>query len=203
MIPHDWGDDEEEAAPRRFRGLLGALATRRFLLTAVAIALLLVGGGVAWEGLGHDVDLYGVYDGDTLEMTPHDCLLSHIGVACPVQRMRLYGVDAFESAQTCRDAEDRVWECGAVATARMRALVARSGFSCNVDTEFVDRHAREFAVCTVDGKDVGAMMVEEGLAFYYGRGVQYLPIEAEAKRLKRGAWAGNFVRPQYFRQGAD
>ena len=94
MIPHDWGDDEEEAAPRRFRGLPRALVTRRFLLTAVAIALLLVGGGVAWEGLGHDVDLYGVYDGDTLEMTPHDCLLSHIGVACPTQRMRLYGVDA-------------------------------------------------------------------------------------------------------------
>ena len=46
------------------------------------------------------------------------------------------------------------------------------------------------------------MLVGEGLAFYYGRGLQYLPIEAEARRLKRGAWAGTFVRPQFWRQGA-
>ncbi len=105
-------------------------------------------------------------------------------------------------AQTCRDAQGKVWACGAVATRRLAELVARPGFACNVDNEFIDKRAREFAVCTVDGKDVGALLVSEGLAFYYGRGLQYLPIEAEARREKRGAWAGTFVRPQFWRQGA-
>ena len=203
MSLHDRADDEEDNGPHWLSALPTTLKNRRFLLSAATLVLLLVAGGVAWRGLAKGIDIYGVYDGDTLELVRRDCFVSHLGIACPTQRMRLYGVDAFESAQTCRDAEGRVWLCGAVATARMRALVARPGFSCNVDSEFVDRHAREFAVCSVDGKDVGAMMVEDGLAFYYGRGLQYLPIEAEAKHLKRGAWSGSFVRPQYFRQGAD
>jgi hypothetical protein len=29
-----------------------------------------------------------------------------------------------------------------------------------------------------------------------------LPLENEAKAARRGAWAGHFVRPQYFRLGA-
>jgi endonuclease YncB( thermonuclease family) len=49
---------------------------------------------------------------------------------------------------------------------------------------------------------VGALLVSEGLAFAYGRGIQYLPLEAAAKKARRGAWAGTFVRPQYWRQGA-
>jgi endonuclease YncB( thermonuclease family) len=170
-------------------------------LLAVLILLFLMVGAI-WDGPAKGVDIYGVRDGDTLEWTPRDCLLSRLGLSCFTQRLRLYGVDAFESAQNCRDAGGKDWPCGAVATRRMQALVARSGFACNVDREFIDRHAREFAVCTVDGKDVGGLLVGEGLAFYYGRGQQYLPIEAEARRLKRGAWAGTFVRPQFWRQGA-
>jgi endonuclease YncB( thermonuclease family) len=44
--------------------------------------------------------------------------------------------------------------------------------------------------------------VSEGLAFAYGRGGQYLAVEGDAREGNRGAWAGHFVRPQFFRQGA-
>ena len=177
---------------------------RRWMPWAMAaiIAAICLAAGAVWDGPAKGVDLYAVRDGDTLEWTPRDCVLSRLGLSCLTQRLRLYGVDAFESAQNCRDAAGRDWPCGVAAKRRMATLVARPGFACNVDSEFIDRHAREFAVCTVDGKDVGGMMVGEGLAFYYGRGLQYLPIEAEARRLKRGAWAGTFVRPQFWRQGA-
>src|SRR5262249_18956402 len=111
-------------------------------------------------------------------------------------------VDAFERTQTCRDAKGDRWYCGLVATTRVRELVAAPDFGCQVDTEFVDRHAREFAICTANGKDLGAILVSEGLAFAYGRRTRYVPIEAEAKAERRGAWAGTFVRPQYFRSGA-
>jgi endonuclease YncB( thermonuclease family) len=148
-------------------------------------------------------DRYQVYDGDTLEVVPGNCLLAHFRLRCPTQRLRLTGVDAFERMQTCRDANGGLLYCGAIATGRLNQLVAMPGFGCQVDEEFVDRHAREFAVCFVGGKDVGAILVSEGLAFAYGRRTRYVAIEEEAKREKRGAWSyGSFVRPQFWRSGA-
>ena len=158
--------DAEPAEPTRWERLGHALQSRHLFWAWVAMVLVALVGGALLDGRSKDVDIYKVYDGDTLEWTPRDCLLSRIGLACVPQRLRLYGVDAFESAQTCRDADGKEWACGAVATQQhLQALTVRPNFSCNVDNEFVDRHAREFAVCTVDGKDVGAIMVDAGLAF--------------------------------------
>jgi len=148
-------------------------------------------------------DRYSVYDGDTLEVVPGTCLLAHFRLPCPIQRLRLLGVDAFERDQTCRDAKGGPLFCGAIATGRLKQLVAMPGFGCQVDEEFVDRHAREFAVCFVGGRDVGATLVSEGLAFAYGRRTRYIAIEEEAQKVRRGAWGyGSFVRPQFWRSGA-
>ena len=177
---------------------------RRAAIAALALLLSLAAlwGGLRWLRPAADPDHYSVVDGDTLAWRPPQCLASMVGVACIGQRLRLYGVDAFEAKQTCRDAKGVAWPCGAVATTRLRELIAGGDFGCHVDREFVDRHAREFAVCTSHGRDVGAILVREGLAFSYGRGAQYVPDEADAKSARRGAWAGSFVRPQYFREGA-
>jgi len=148
-------------------------------------------------------DRYRVYDGDTLQVVPGTCLLAHFRLPCPAQPLRLLGVDAFERQQTCRAANGGLLYCGAIATGRLNQLVAMPGFGCQVDEEFVDRHAREFAVCSVGGRDVGAILVSEGLAFAYGRRTRYIAIEEEAKKEKRGAWGyGSFVRPQFWRSGA-
>ncbi|HKF73789.1 MAG TPA: thermonuclease family protein [Stellaceae bacterium] len=182
------------------------LSTTRFLrlaslcvlaiLSAVALVMLALPAPVR-------ADRYKVYDGDTLEVVPGTCLLAHFRLRCPTQRLRLQGVDAFERTQTCRDPTGGLLYCGAIATGRLNQLVAMPGFGCQVDEEFVDRHAREFAVCFVGGKDVGAILVSEGLAFAYGRRTRYLAIEEEARREKRGAWGyGRFVRPQFWRSGA-
>jgi endonuclease YncB( thermonuclease family) len=178
---------------RRWRkGALGALG----LLVLAALVMLALPPPV-------HADRYSVYDGDTLEVVPGTCLLAHFRLPCPKQPLRLAGVDAFERLQTCGDGQRGVWYCGAVATNRLKQLVARPGFGCQVDDEFVDRHAREFAVCFVDGKDVGATLVSEGLAFAYGRRTRYVAIEEDAKHEKRGAWGiGPFVRPQFWRSGA-
>jgi len=177
---------------RLWRGSLGVSA----LLAVAALVMLALPAPVR-------ADRYSVYDGDTLEVTPGKCLLGHFRLRCRTQRLRLLGVDAFERLQTCGDGKGGIWYCGAVATNRLKQLVAKPGFGCQVDEEFVDRHAREFAVCFVDGNDVGAIMVSEGLAFAYGRRTRYIPIEEEAKQEKRGAWGtGSFVRPQFWRSGA-
>ena len=183
-----------QAAVKRWwkRGALGALG----VLVFAALVMLALPAPVR-------ADRYSVYDGDTLEVVPGNCLLAHFRLHCPMQRLRLLGVDAFERLQTCGDGKGGRWYCGAVATARLRQLVATPGFGCQVDDEFVDRHAREFAVCFVNGKDVGATLVSEGLAFAYGRRTRnYIAVEEAAKSEKRGAWAGSFVRPQFFRSGA-
>jgi endonuclease YncB( thermonuclease family) len=180
---------------------------RRALQIALVacLGLVLASGALAYAVLGPRVkaDRYHVIDGDTFEMIRARCFAAKLGLGCPAQRLRLWGVDAFESKQTCRDALDVVWQCGAVATERLRELVHRADFSCHADPEFVDRHAREFSFCVTGGRDVGAILVDEGLAFAYGRGVQYLSLEQAARAARRGAWAGSFVRPQYFRQGAS
>jgi endonuclease YncB( thermonuclease family) len=175
---------------------------RRILWTGAAVVLLFLVLAAAWDGPGAGVDIYHVRNGDTLEWTPRACLLSRIGLACLPRPLRLFGVDAFEPGQTCETAAGKVWPCGTASTARLRALVRRPGFSCNFDNPRVDRRTRQFAICSVDGRDIGALLVSEGLAFYYGRGLEYLPIEAKARAEKRGAWAGKFIRPQFWRQGA-
>jgi endonuclease YncB( thermonuclease family) len=180
--------------PRRRRLATAALA--------LVVAMVALWGVLRWVRPANDPDHYSVVDGDTLAWRPPHCLLSTLGIACLGQRLRLYGVDAFERKQTCRDADGKAWSCGSVATARLQQLVDSPDFRCNVDAEFIDRHAREFSVCTANGVDVGKILVREGLAFAYGRGAEYLSDENEAKQERRGAWAGSFVRPQYFREGA-
>lgn len=170
--------------------------------------LIVIAIGAAWGtgraslGKPSTVDRYIVIDGDTFALLPKSCIYTALKLGCPPQRLRLEGADAFESKQTCRDANAAEWACGEAATARLRELVSRSDFTCRIDPEFIDRHAREFSVCYTEGRDVAAILVREGLAFAYGRDRQYLPLENEAKEERRGAWAGHFVRPQYFRQGA-
>ncbi|HKT20584.1 MAG TPA: thermonuclease family protein [Stellaceae bacterium] len=175
---------------------------RTIVVVIFAAFALAWGIGRAILGNPSTVDRYVVIDGDTFALLPKSCIYTAIDLGCPAQRLRLAGADAFESKQTCRDANDVEWPCGKAATDRLRELVKRPDFSCRIDPEFVDRHAREFSICYTGGRDVAAILVREGLAFSYGRDDQYLPLENEAKEARRGAWAGRFVRPQYFRQGA-
>ena len=178
------------------------------MITRTIVALLVTISALAWGtaravlGKPSTVDRYVVIDGDTFALLPKSCIYTKLKLGCPAQRLRLEGADAFESKQTCRVANNNEWACGAAATQRLRELVGRSDFTCRIDPEFIDRHAREFSTCYTDGRDVAAILVREGLAFAYGRDRQYLPLENEAKEARRGAWAGQFVRPQYFRQGA-
>jgi endonuclease YncB( thermonuclease family) len=175
---------------------------RIFLCSLVLAVIAAWGIGRATLSKPSTVNRYAVIDGDTFRFYPKTCIFTVLKLGCPPQLLRLEGVDAFESRQTCHDALDQVWACGQLATERLKQLVARPDFSCRVDPAFTDRHAREFSVCFADGRDVGGTLVREGLAFAYGRDRQYLPLENEAKAARRGAWAGHFVRPQYFRLGA-
>ena len=118
-------------------------------------------------------------------------------IAVGAQKMRLYGIDAFEDGQDCKR-KGRFYDCGADSENALRILV-RGGVSC-VGSQF-DTYDRLIATCrTMSGEDVSAMMVRAGHALAYRKySSAYVAEEDDAKLARRGAWAGTFTAPWAFR----
>ncbi|MFC5343401.1 thermonuclease family protein (plasmid) [Brevundimonas staleyi] len=126
-----------------------------------------------------------VIDGDTLEI--HG------------RRIRLWGVDAPESRQTC-EADGQSYRCGAAAANLLDARLRDQVVSCF--EEDIDRYDRMVARCEVRGEDLGGWLVRQGLAVRYARyaGDAYLAEEAAARHDKAGVWAGAFDPPEDWRR---
>ena len=127
-----------------------------------------------------------VIDGDTLDL--HG------------QRIRLHGIDAPESGQSCQDADGAAYRCGQRAALALADRIGRRPVTCAPrDT---DRYGRAIAVCMADGEDLNAWMVAQGHALAYRRySSDYVDEEALARRDRRGLWAGAFVAPWDWRRG--
>ena len=109
-------------------------------LSAAALAVALAAGPAAAQT---------VTDGDTIKLD---------GV-----RWRLWGIDAPELHQTCADG----WPAGLEATAAMRSLVEGKVVACELRGH--DRYRRSIGLCRADGRDLGAAMVELGMAWAFTR----------------------------------
>jgi len=124
-----------------------------------------------------------VIDGDTLEI--HG------------RRVRLLGVDAPESSQTCDD-RGKPWRCGQQAALALDAKIAQRPVSCSEHGS--DRYGRTLAVCSAGGEDLGAWLVAEGWALAYRRyGDTYVSQENLAKTAHKGIWRGAFTAPCDYR----
>ena len=109
-------------------------------------------------------------------------------------RVRLAGIDAGEVAPftRCRQ-RPNVWACSpqarataARATERARQLAA-NGARCTVQSR--DHYQRIVATCTVNGRDLGSILVREGLAISETNyGDPYRQQENEARERGRGVW---------------
>lgn len=109
-------------------------------------------------------------------------------------RVRLAGIDAGEISPftRCRQ-RPNVWACspkakasGPAATTRARQLAA-NGARCTVQSR--DRYQRIVATCTVNGRDLGAILVREGLAISETNyGDPYRQQENQARERGRGMW---------------
>src|SRR5690349_7668059 len=88
-----------------------------------------------------------VVDGDSLELAGH--------------RIRLFGIDAPESRQNCRDRRGQSYSCGREARDALAAIIGRSSVSCAPVGESYDR---DVAICTAGGRDLGDVMVRNGHA---------------------------------------
>ncbi|MFG1211046.1 thermonuclease family protein [Xanthobacter flavus] len=129
-----------------------------------------------------------VIDGDTIEI--HGT------------RIRLEGIDAPESRQTCTSKETgEVVRCGQRSAFFLADLLAEHAVTCTEAGK--DRYGRTLAHCAVEGQDVGASMVRAGWALAFVRySREYLPQEEEARSAAAGMWSMEFVAPWDWRKGA-
>lgn len=124
-----------------------------------------------------------IIDGDTIDIAG--------------TRIRLAGIDAPESDQTCTDAGNRAWPCGRTATHVLIEHLAGRPLTCQASG--LDRYRRVLAVCALpDGSDVNAWMVQQGWALAYYSDA-YRTEEAQAEAGRRGIWAGSFMPPWEWR----
>ena len=127
-----------------------------------------------------------VIDGDTIEIAG--------------ERIRLHGIDAPESKQTCIDGDGKEWRCGKEATIALAIIVGDHSITCRGDER--GKYGRLIAVCNVGTVEINAMMVGRGWALAYRQySNEYVPWEDDARLHKRGIWRGEFVPPWEWRRG--
>ena len=74
------------------------------------------------------------------------------------EEIRLYGIDAPEYRQSCKDGRGNSYACGRLATRHLRQLISNVPVSCQIiDT---DRYDRTVAVCSVNGLELNEAMVK-------------------------------------------
>jgi endonuclease YncB( thermonuclease family) len=128
-----------------------------------------------------------VRDGDTLTLDGVD--------------YRLYGIDAPEYRQTCKDRTGKDWPCGKAARLQLDSFATSGTIICQPQAE--DRYHRKVARCSsATVPDLGEAMVQAGLAVSPGeRGdPPYGDAEGAAKKAQRGIWQGEFAAPSEWRE---
>lgn len=163
----------------------------KLIVGVLALAAAVMGERVVTEGKKQDAQagaltgVPSVIDGDTLDLRG--------------QRIRLHGVDAPESNQLCRRANQPV-RCGQTAALALDSLIQRRQVTCQQKDK--DRYGRIVAVCRLGSTDLNAWLVQQGHALAYrSYSKDYVEQEAEAKAAKRGVWAGAFDYPWDWRRG--
>lgn len=113
------------------------------------------------------------------------------------ERVRLFGIDAPEKAQTCtRNGE--AWSCGEDAKAMLQALVANNRVSCQQrDT---DKYGRSVAICLVGRLDLSDALARAGYAIALEQfSTDYVSAADSARSARLGIWSGEFQIPADFR----
>ncbi|QEX23368.1 hypothetical protein FRZ61_33060 [Hypericibacter adhaerens] len=109
-------------------------------------------------------------------------------------RIRLFGIDAPEGRQLCKDASGKDYRCGQKAAFALADHIGAGTVSC--DARDIDRYGRTVAVCHLGAEDLNAWMVAQGWAVAYRHySKDYVQQEDTAKSAKLGVWAGSFEWP--------
>ena len=116
------------------------------------------------------------------------------------KRLRLFGIDAPELKQACKDNYGHKYACGEVAKTALKELISNENIlSCKVVD--VDRYRRLVARCFINDIDLSKWLVKKGLAVaYLAYSEEYYETEIEARKERRGIWSGTFMEPSKWRR---
>ncbi len=118
------------------------------------------------------------------------------------EKIRLAGIDAPESAQTCI-LNEKIWNCGLEATNALKGLIGNTTdkvLRCDGKTR--DKYGRLIGICYLGKTNINQWMVENGWAFAYRYYLKtYLYEENRARQSKKGLWQAKFVYPWNWRKG--
>jgi endonuclease YncB( thermonuclease family) len=113
--------------------------------------------------------------------------------------IRLYGIDAPESRQTCERA-GRSYACGKTATRALADLIAARPLRCTLLGK--DNYGRSLGICSVGGTELNSAMVSQGWALAFVKySSRYVEDQKRGEVAKLGLWAGSFVKPWEWRSG--
>ncbi len=117
------------------------------------------------------------------------------------ETVRLFGIDAPEVDQTCRRPTGEIWRCGNWARREVGRLFDGRRAACRAVER--DRYGRTVATCSVDGRDMGEVIVANGYARAYLRySDRYLETEKAAVVAGRGIFGSDMDAPDAFRAQA-
>ncbi len=112
--------------------------------------------------------------------------------------IRLFGIDAPESRQTC-NIEGQVWECGRSATRALTEMIGSTTVRCTWRKQ--DNYARVLATCFSDGANLNGKLVAHGMALAYTHySDRYLPEQTKARAAAKGLWRSEFIPPWTWRR---
>jgi endonuclease YncB( thermonuclease family) len=150
-------------------------------VAAAALALLAT---TAWA-LQHD---------GSIEIAGHARTIDGDTIAFGRMHVRLYGIAAPESDQTCSNTAGDVYPCAVLATSALLQLVDGENIICHADAWNLNR--RLLATCWRGDLDLGREMVREGHATAYRHfSTIYVAAEDEARAARRGIWRAALVEP--------
>ena len=126
-----------------------------------------------------------VINGDTLEMRG--------------RYIKIYGIDAPESNQTCSDSRGRAYRCGQEAARWLKSWISGHELECHVIKQ--DSKGNMVATCALGQYDIGAALVNAGWAVADpSQNDIYMPYEQQARDNGRGLWQGQFYKPWDWRE---
>lgn len=133
---------------------------------------------VSWAVMLHGPAI--VKDGDTLVVAD--------------KTVRLEGIDAPESEQSCGTSDGGSWPCGREATRALADLIGTANVTCT--NRGLDRFGRILGVCSANGRELNAELVRRGWAWAFVRYSRaYVDVEARAKSDRVGVWQGHAQPP--------
>lgn len=112
--------------------------------------------------------------------------------------VRLFGIDAPESGQSCATAGGKTVKCGELASERLRELTTSKDVTCSGAER--DQYGRLLGYCEAGGIKINATLVREGFAWAF---VRYSTVfegeERQARAKKVGVFAATNEAPWDYR----